>query len=94
MPSLLRTIEMLFHVPPTGLLDRLALPQHNAFLAKLSDNPNTAPYKAIKPLVPFAINQLGAPMQAESMAMDWSTYDLIDEQTLNAIQYAAAKVGL
>ena len=93
MPSLLRTIEMLFGVKPTGLLDSLALPQHDAFLAKLSDHPNMAPFKATKPLIPFALNQPGAPMQAESMAMDWSTYDLINEQTLNAIQYAAARVG-
>lgn len=91
MPSLLRTIEQIFGVRPTGLYDRLALPQHNAFRASLNEKPDTAPYKAIKPLVPFAVNMIGAPFQKESMAMNWSTYDLIDEQLLNKILYAVAR---
>ncbi len=93
MPSLLRTIEQIFGIKPISLLDRLALPQHGALRRKLSDGPNVAPYKAIRPLVPFALNQPGAPMQAASMAMDWSTYDRIDEQTLNAILYAVARAA-
>jgi hypothetical protein len=91
MPSLLRSIEQLFGVAPISLHDRLALPQHGAFRTKLSEKPDLKPYVAIRPLVPFALNQLGAPGQAASMAMDWSTYDRIDEQTLNAILYAVAR---
>ena len=48
------------------------------------------PYAAIKPNVPFALNGPGAPGQAESMAMDWSTVDRIDMVTLNRILYALA----
>ena len=91
MPSLLRTIEQLFGVAPISLHDRLALPQHGAFRLKLSDKPNMAPYTAIHPAIPFALNQPGAPGQAASMAMDWSTVDRIDMQTLNAILYADGK---
>jgi DNA-binding beta-propeller fold protein YncE len=91
MPSLLRTIEQIFGVEPITLFDRLAFPQHGAFRASLTDTPDTKPYDAIKPLVPFAINQLGAPGQAESMAMDWSTIDRIDMNVLNAILYAVAR---
>ena len=89
-PSLLRTIETIFHVPPFTLHDKLAWPQHSAFVTRLSDKRDTAPYTAVRPAVPFAINQVGAPGQAASMAMDWSHVDRIDEATLNAILYAAA----
>ena len=91
MPSLLRTIEQIFGVEPITLFDKLAYPQHRAFRASLSSKPDTRPYAAINPVIPYAINTLGAPGQKESMAMDWSTYDLIDEQLLNAIQYAVAR---
>jgi hypothetical protein len=91
MPSLLRTIEQIFKVEPISLFDRLAFPQHSAFRSSLSDVPDLAPYVARKPLVPFAINQIGAPGQMQSMAMDWSTYDRIDMNMLNAILYAVAR---
>ncbi|MDQ1373288.1 MAG: hypothetical protein QOJ09_626, partial [Actinomycetota bacterium] len=91
MGSLLRTIETIFDVAPITLNDKLAAPQHGAFLPSLDDKPNLEPYTAIKPVIPFGINRVGAPGQQASMAMDWSTYDRIDEATLNAILYAAAR---
>ncbi|MBA3654942.1 MAG: bifunctional YncE family protein/alkaline phosphatase family protein [Actinobacteria bacterium] len=91
MPSLLRTIEQLFGVGPITLFDRLAFPQHGAFRRSLTERPDTSPYTAIRPLVPFAVNQIGAPGQAQSMAMDWTTYDRIDMALLNAILYADAR---
>ncbi|MFL6205118.1 MAG: bifunctional YncE family protein/alkaline phosphatase family protein [Acidimicrobiales bacterium] len=91
MPSLLRTIEQIFGVRPISLFDRLALPQHGAFRSRLSDEPDLTPYKAVVPAVPFALNEPGAVGQAESASMDFSTYDLIDEDLLNAILYAEAR---
>jgi DNA-binding beta-propeller fold protein YncE len=91
MGSLLRTIETLFGVPPITLNDRLSVPQHGAFRRSLSEQPDRSPYTAVRPVVPFAVNQLGAPGQQASMAMNWSTYDKIDEATLNAILYALAR---
>jgi len=91
MPALLRTIEQLFRVKPVALNDRLAVPMHEAFRASLSDAPDTKPYAAQKPAVPFAVNQPGAPGQAASMAMNWDGVDHIDMATLNAILYAAAR---
>jgi hypothetical protein len=88
---LLRTIEQIFNVTPVSLYDKLAIPQHAAFLQNKNDTPNTKPYTAIAPLIPFAINQPGAVGQSQSMAMDWSSYDLINEQMLNAILYANAR---
>jgi DNA-binding beta-propeller fold protein YncE len=91
MGSLLRTIELIFGVAPININDKLSMPQHGAFRTKLSETPDTGPFDAVRPIVPFALNQMGAPGQEASMAMDWSTYDLIDEATLNAIQYAVAR---
>src|SRR5581483_10086197 len=91
MPALLRTIETIFGVEPISLYDKVAIPQHGAFLSHLSDTPNLAPYTATPSLVPFALNEPGAVGQDVSMAMDWSKIDLIDEGTLNHILYAAGR---
>jgi hypothetical protein len=89
MPALLRTIETIFSVQPVSIYDKLAVPMHEAFLPELTDPPDTAPYAAVKPVVPFAINQPGAPMQQLSMAQNWTTYDKVPMDILNAIQYLA-----
>ena len=98
MGSVLRTIELLFGVDPVGVNDSLAAPLHGAFVSDLKQahdchahatGPGKAPcYTAVRPLVPFAVNQVGAPGQAASMAMDWSHVDQIDMATLNAIWWA------
>ena len=83
--------QVLFGVSPVSLNDRLAMPQHEAFLARLADGPHPGAYTATRPLVPFALNAAGAPGPAESESMDFSTVDRIDEQLLNAILYADAR---
>jgi hypothetical protein len=88
MGSLLRTIETIFDIPPISLNDRVAIPQHGAFRASLAEQPDLAPYDLVPTLVPFALNEPGVPGQLLSQAMDFSTYDLVDESTLNAILYA------
>jgi len=92
MPALLRTIEQIFGVAPISLYDSRALPMHGAFLTSLRDKPRLAPYDAIRPTIPFALNQADAPGAALSGRMNcWRTYDLCDEHTLSAILYAAIK---
>ncbi|HUR13333.1 MAG TPA: bifunctional YncE family protein/alkaline phosphatase family protein [Mycobacteriales bacterium] len=91
MPSVLRTIEQVLGVAPISLFDRLAMPMHEAFLPSLSNKPNLTPYTAVKAAVPFRLNEPGAPGARESSLMDFSTYDLVDEQLLNAILYADAR---
>jgi DNA-binding beta-propeller fold protein YncE len=91
MPSLLRTIEQIFGVKPISLYDRLAMPMHEAFLPSLSSKPNLAPFTAGKAMVPFNINQPGAVGADLSALMDFSSYDKVDEQLLNAILYADAR---
>jgi DNA-binding beta-propeller fold protein YncE len=91
MPSILRTIEQVFGVKPISLFDRLAMPLHEAFLPSLSSRPNLAPYTAVRPLVPFNVNAPGAVGSALSATLDFSSYDRVDEQLLNAILYADAR---
>ncbi|HEV3354531.1 MAG TPA: bifunctional YncE family protein/alkaline phosphatase family protein [Acidimicrobiales bacterium] len=89
MPALLRTIEQIFHVQPVSLYDRLAMPMHDAFKPSLSDQPDLAPFTAVKPLVPFAINEVGAPDQALSQQQTWMPIDRVPMDVLNKIQYEA-----
>jgi hypothetical protein len=91
MPALLRTIEQIFAVPPISLFDRLATPMHEAFLSSPKDKPNLTPYDAVKPTIPFNINQPGATGAELSATLDFSTYDRVDEQLLNEILYAAIR---
>ncbi|MEY2447747.1 MAG: hypothetical protein QOH79_1223 [Acidimicrobiaceae bacterium] len=91
LPALLRTIETIFEVPPISLNDRLATPMHLAFRARLDETPDTGAFAAIRPAVPFGLNLSSAAGAQESQAMDFSTYDRIDEATLNAILYADAR---
>jgi len=90
MGSVLRTAEMLFGVEPVGINDKLAAPLHGAFVSNLSDV-HPKPYDAVTPLVPFALNEAGAPGQADSMAMNWSEVDRIDMGVLNAIWRATQR---
>jgi DNA-binding beta-propeller fold protein YncE len=90
MPALLRTIEQIFGIAPISLFDRLASPMHEAFLPSLRDKPNLAPYVAVHPNIPFNINQPG-PAADLSAKLDFSTYDRVDEQLLNAILYAVIR---
>jgi hypothetical protein len=90
MPALLRTIEQIFGIKPISLFDKLATPMHEAFLSSLRDKPNLAPYTAVHPNIPFNINQPGAAADL-SAKLDFSTYDRVDEQLLNAILYAVIR---
>jgi hypothetical protein len=94
MPSLLRTIETIFKVPPFTLNDKVALPMHSAFVTNLSDTRDTAPYTAVLPAVPFALNEpsiVTAELALASSKLDFSTFDKVDEATLNNILYAIGK---
>jgi DNA-binding beta-propeller fold protein YncE len=91
MPSALRTIEQVFGVKPISLFDRLATPMHEAFLTSLRTKPDLTPYTAVKSTVPFDINTSASPGAALSATLDFSSYDRVDEQLLNAILYADAR---
>ncbi|MFN2540376.1 MAG: bifunctional YncE family protein/alkaline phosphatase family protein [Mycobacteriales bacterium] len=91
MPAALRTIEQVFGVRPISLFDRLATPMHGAFVPSLRAKPDLRPYTAVKSSVPFSVNTASSPGAALSGTLDFSTYDRVDEQLLNAILYADAR---
>jgi DNA-binding beta-propeller fold protein YncE len=91
MPAALRTIEQIFGVKPISLFDRLAVPMHEAFLPSLKSKPNLAPFTAVKGTVPFNINTSSSVGAALSGTLDFTSYDRVDEQLLNAILYAQAR---
>jgi DNA-binding beta-propeller fold protein YncE len=91
LPALLRTIETIFNVEPISLYDRLATPMHLAFRARLDEVPDTGAFTAIRPGIPFGLNTLSSAGAQESQALDFTTYDRVDEATLNAILYADAR---
>jgi DNA-binding beta-propeller fold protein YncE len=91
MPSMLRTVEQLFGVQPVSLYDRLAMPMHQAFRGSLSETPNLAPFNVVPELVPFGVNEPGVVGAEASAAMNFDTWDLIDEATMNAVLKAYMK---
>ena len=74
---------------PVSLYDKLAMPMHEAFKPSLSDTPDLAPFTAVKPLIPFAINEVGAPDQSLSQQQTWMPIDRVPMEVLNKIQYEA-----
>ncbi|MCU1593527.1 MAG: beta-propeller repeat protein [Frankiales bacterium] len=90
MPAALRTIEQVFGVAPISLFDRLATPMHEAFLPKLG-KPDLTPYDVVRGAVPFNVNTASAPGSDLSGTLDFTTYDRVNEQLLNAILYADAR---
>jgi hypothetical protein len=91
MPAALRTIEQVFGVKPISLFDRLATPMHEAFVPSLRAKPDLRPYAVVRGAVPFDVNTSSSAGAALSGTLDFSTYDRVDEQLLNAILYADAR---
>ena len=86
--SMIRTMELILGLPAMTQYDAGATPMFNCF----SKKPVSKPYFQRAPKVDVnAINGQNAPGAKLSAAMDWSEYDLIDEDTLNQILWRAAK---
>jgi hypothetical protein len=58
-PSPLKTIEVLFGLPPLTLYDARAVPLHDVLVPSL-DQAQAVPYRAVRPLTPFLVGS-GAP---------------------------------
>jgi YVTN family beta-propeller protein len=93
--SILRSIELIFGLPPMTKFDLLARPLWNAF----QQNADLRPYTAKANLVPLtemnpAISSLRGKQREwaeKSMAMDFSAPDRADEDTLNRILWYSVK---
>ncbi len=74
MPSVFRTIEMLFGLPPMNLNTASTSPMYDVFLSA-DEQPDTAPYTALVPDVPYAVGT-GAEFGADlSAGFDFSVVD-------------------
>ena len=76
MPSVFRTIEMLFGLPPMNLNTAQAAAMYDVFQpGDGTATLDTSPYEAIEPDVPYAVNDERAFMAAESEAIGFEQVD-------------------
>lgn len=86
--SMLRTMELILGLPPLTQYDASATPMFASFTLK----PDLTPYTLQQARIDLdARNKATAYGAAESMKMDFSAYDRIDEDTLNRILWHAIK---
>jgi len=74
MPSVYRTIEMLFALPPMNLNTSSTSPMYDVFVAA-DEQPDTAPYTALVPDVPYAVGTGAEFGAAESARMNFGAVD-------------------
>ncbi len=86
--SMLRTMGLILGMSPMSQYDAGASPMHTVF----ADKPDLRPYTAAKPTFDITEKNPGnAPMAKESMALDFSEADRIDDALMNRIIWAAMK---
>lgn len=66
IPSLYRTIQLILGLPPMGKNDAYAPPMVDIWVDGEVQAPDMTPYLAVPVDVPYEVNPVGAPMQAES----------------------------
>jgi hypothetical protein len=90
-PSVLKTVETLFHLPPMTVYDRAAIPLHDIFVSSLGRADRTPGYTAERPAVPFLYNpDDGSTLAKLSQTMNWQV-DHINMALLNDILYAGLR---
>jgi YVTN family beta-propeller protein len=90
-PSVLKTVETMFHLPPFTIYDRAAVPLHDILVDSLGQADKTPGYTAVRPTVPFLYNpDDGSTLARLSQAMDWRV-DHINMSLLNDILYAGLR---
>jgi hypothetical protein len=86
--SVLRTIELIFGLPPMSQFDAAATPMWNSFV----NEPDTAPYAAIEPSVSLdEMNAQGAVGQAECERMNLTIEDAVPEIEFNEIIWKSVR---
>jgi hypothetical protein len=91
MTSMVRTMELILHLPPMSQSDRDATPMYRLFQA----HPTLWTYTALPETVDLkAKNPLKGPLAEASLKLDFTHVDRADPQRLNAILWAALKPGV
>ncbi|MBI4730458.1 MAG: bifunctional YncE family protein/alkaline phosphatase family protein [Acidobacteria bacterium] len=89
-PSVLKTIEVLFGLPPLTIYDAGAVPLHDIVVPGL-DRRNNEVYEAVRPPTPFLRNgDDGSDLALLSAMIDWRV-DEVNQELLNAILYSGLK---
>lgn len=91
MTSLIRTMELILHLPPMTQYDRDATPMYRMFQSKLRNwsytvQPETVDLRDTNPS--------SGPLQKASLELDFSAPDRADPQKLNAILWSALRPGV
>ncbi len=86
--SMLRTMELILGLPPLTQYDEAATPMFNSFTAKA----DLTPYSLVAPRIDLNVKNTALAYGAkESRAMDFTSYDKADEDTLNRILWHSIK---
>jgi YVTN family beta-propeller protein len=88
--SMVRTIELMLHLPPMTQFDAAATPMFNSFMP----TPDLRPYDCLKQQIDLmARNEPGNPGAKPSASLDWSDVDRADPDVLNHILWDYFKPG-
>ena len=91
MTSIIRTMELILHLPPMTQYDRDATPMYRLFQSR----PRDWTYSVQQETVDLrAVNPSSGPLEKASLDLDFSAPDRADPQKLNAILWAALKPGV
>jgi YVTN family beta-propeller protein len=86
--SMLRTMELILGLPPLSQFDAGATAMQSVFAGK----PDMRPYAAVKPNVNLEeVNPENAPLARESLSLDLTAEDRIDDHLMNEILWRAIK---
>ncbi|MGN6627185.1 MAG: bifunctional YncE family protein/alkaline phosphatase family protein, partial [Tepidisphaeraceae bacterium] len=89
--SMIRSIELMLHLPPMTQYDAAATPMFASFML----TPDTRPYRALPPQIDLnATNPKKNPGAQASAELDWSDLDRADPDKLNAILWQWFKPSL
>jgi hypothetical protein len=71
-PALLKTIEVMFNLPPITVYDKTAAPMSDILVDSLDEaHANAVPYDAVRPPTPFMRNPEGTTLARLSKTMNW-----------------------
>jgi YVTN family beta-propeller protein len=91
MTSMIRTMELILHLPPMTQYDRDATPMYRLFQSR----PRDWTYSLQQETVDLrAVNPSSGPLEKASLDLDFSAPDRADPQKLNAILWAAMRPGV
>jgi DNA-binding beta-propeller fold protein YncE len=88
-PSILKTVETIFSLPPLTVFDRAAPPLYQLIVNRAKDA-DLQPYDAVKPPTPFARNPDATQLAALSTKMNWKL-DRTNPALLHDLLYAGLR---